>query len=419
MAATDRGEATTPASGSRRLLAAVSTVDITPPVGYYLAGYAARKEPSNALRDPLHGRLLLLDNGVTRLAIVTLDLIGLRRPTVLRARQAIAEAAGVQPDHILLNWSHTHAGPEVERYETYVAQLADKLGGAALAASRQMQPASLAYAESTIDFNVNRRLPMPDGSVAMAPNPAGIVDRRLRLIRLDSNSARPMAVLFHAVCHANALRHDNLAISADFPGLAQDLVATAFGPGCTPMFIQGCTGNLRANLPGEGGFRSADPEDLRWCGFSLGGAAISAAARAGTREAARLGDELDAAEVLLSLPGRAGPAVEYPVQAMRLGNLLLIALAGEPVLEYGLALEAQCGGWLQVLVAGYSNASVGYLATPAIYAEGGYEGSPGASPFTPAAEAIVLQAGRDLAQRLAGGNLRPFSSTAATDAQNA
>jgi hypothetical protein len=86
---------------------------------------------------------------------------------------------------------------------------------------------------------------------------------------------------------------------------------------------------------------------------------------------------------------------------VRLGELLLLALAGEPAVEYGLALEQQSHGWRQVLVAGYSNASVGYLSTPAIYAEGGYEASAGASPYTAEAEPLVLRAGRDLAERLA------------------
>ena len=394
-----------PAEPRAQLHAAVATVDITPPVGYHLAGYSARKEPSNALRDPLHGRLLLLDDGGTRLAIVTLDLIGLLWPTTQRVRQAISQAAQVPPDHILANWSHTHAGPEVERYESYTAQLVDKLGGAALEALRRLRPARLTYAEDCIGFSINRRLRRDDGTVLMAPNPEGPVDRKLRLVRVDTEGARPMVVLFHAVCHANALRSDNLTISADFPGLAQDFVAAAF-PGCTPMFLQGCTGDVRANLPGEGArptdFRSADEEDFRWCGYSLGAAAVHAAARAGTREAMDLGTELAAAETVLALQGRDGGKREFPIQALRLGKLSLIGLAGEPVVEYGLQLDRRLAGRGLVVVAGYSNAEVGYLSTAAIYAEGGYEASPGASPFTPQAEPMVLAAAVALAERVRG-----------------
>ena len=62
------------------LKAGAATVDITPPTGYALWGYAARHDaPSEGVHDPLHARALVLAVGEQRLAIVSLDL-GRRRP---------------------------------------------------------------------------------------------------------------------------------------------------------------------------------------------------------------------------------------------------------------------------------------------------------------------------------------------------
>ncbi|MGI6208092.1 MAG: hypothetical protein ACOYEW_07740 [Anaerolineae bacterium] len=386
------------------LRAAAVTVDITPPVGYDLGGYAGRKEPSNDVHDPLLGRLLLLDNGHTRVVIVTLDLLGISWDHTRAMRKAINEAAGVPEAHILVNWSHTHAGPDTRKYDCYLSQVVEKMGGAARIASRELQPAEVFYDEDTIEFNVNRRRMTADGKVIMAPNETGVVDRRVRVLRFDIGDARPGAVLFHAVCHANALRSENLAISADFPGYAQDLVSLGFGLQCTPMFMQGCTGNIRANLGGGDGFRSGDEEDLRWCGFSLGGAALRAASRAGTREGrarGAVGTALGGAEKVLDLTDHEGNPLPYPIQALRIGDILIVALPGEPVVEYALWLEERLEGWQQVLVAGYSNnGRAGYLATAAHYAEGGYEATLPASKLTAEAEPIVLETAQQVVAQL-------------------
>ncbi|NPV09885.1 MAG: hypothetical protein HPY83_18230 [Anaerolineae bacterium] len=390
--------------GNGTLMAAAVSVDITPPVGYELGGYGARKEPSNDVHDPLLGRLLLLDNGQTRSAVVTLDLLGLSWEHTQAIRKGVREAAGVPEVQTLVNWSHTHAGPDTRKYDCYLSQVVEKLAGAAQVALRELVPAEVFYAEDAIEFNVNRRRLSAEGKVIMAPNEAGVVDRRVRVLRFDTAEARPAAVVFHAVCHANALRSENLAISADFPGYAQELVSLAFGPGCTPMFMQGCTGNIRANLGGGDGFRSGDEEDLRWCGYSLGGAAVRAASRAGTlegRAGGAVGSALGGAETVLDLQDYEGNPLPYPIQALRIGEVLIVALPGEPVVEYGLWLEERIEGWQQVLVAGYSNnGRAGYLATAEQYAEGGYEASPPASKLSAEAEPVVLEAAEAVAAQL-------------------
>ncbi|MHB0875352.1 MAG: neutral/alkaline non-lysosomal ceramidase N-terminal domain-containing protein [Anaerolineae bacterium] len=384
------------------LLAAVGSVDITPPVGYYLGGYGARSQPSNAIHDRLHGRVLLLANGDTRAAIVTLDLLGLKWDTNQQTRQAIAAAAGLSPDSVLINCSHTHSGPDTRRYDAYLGYVAEQLAGAATVAAGDLQPVTVSYGQDSIDFNVNRRRRDAAGTMQMWPNPEGPVDRRARVLRFDTQTRQPLAVLLHVVCHANALSSENLAISADFPGLAQQFVGEAF-PGSTPMFVQGCTGNARPWITQGDGFRTAGEPDLRWCGYCAGAAAVQAAARAASSEhgdRSLVGSELAVAQSVLSLPSREGGQIEYPVQALRLGRVLLVALAGEPVLDFATTLEQRLQGWDQVIVAGYSNAMVGYVAPAYMFPEGGYEVSQYANHFTPECFDTIVAEAESLANGL-------------------
>ncbi|MEO6725775.1 MAG: hypothetical protein ABIU20_00255, partial [Blastocatellia bacterium] len=64
---------------------------------------------------------------------------------------------------------------------------------------------------------------------------------------------------------------------------------------------------------------------------------------------------------------------EYPytVQIIQLGDLKLVALAGEVVTDYSLRLKRELGG--NTWVAGYSNDLCSYIPSARMFAEGGYE----------------------------------------------
>ena len=88
----------------------VSTVDITPPVGIYLAGFAARQEPSTEVYHPLKATAVAIDDGETPLLIVGAEILGFYERTE-EVRSRINAATGIDPAHIILNGSHTHCGP--------------------------------------------------------------------------------------------------------------------------------------------------------------------------------------------------------------------------------------------------------------------------------------------------------------------
>jgi hypothetical protein len=64
---------------------------------------------------------------------------------------------------------------------------------------------------------------------------------------------------------------------------------------------------------------------------------------------------------------------DYPVQCWHLGELTLIALGGEPMVEYALQLKDELGP--NTIVLGYSNDVLAYIPNERVLREGGYEGN--------------------------------------------
>ena len=85
------------------LRAGVAKADITRLPDTPVAGHV---RPTSGVRDPICAGVLLLDNGDTRAAIVTLDLINAPSELVTRLREAIADGTKTPTKNILVATSH-------------------------------------------------------------------------------------------------------------------------------------------------------------------------------------------------------------------------------------------------------------------------------------------------------------------------
>ena len=86
-----------------------------------------------SVHDPLFASALVLDDGVTKVAVVCLDLVD---PTFPAVRPALRERLGI--DHTLINASHTHSdgrGSRKEGCQERVGELIAEAAGEALALS--------------------------------------------------------------------------------------------------------------------------------------------------------------------------------------------------------------------------------------------------------------------------------------------
>jgi neutral ceramidase len=378
------------------LRAAVAKVDITPPPDTPVVGHV---RPTNGAGDPLRAGVLLLANADTQAAIVTLDLINAPRELVAALREAVSSQTGTPPENILVAASHNHSGPGWSPESAWGRDMVTKIRDAAADAAKQLRPVTIGYGEDRIDFNVNRR-GVVNGRAIVRMNPDGPCDHRVKVLRIDDGATwEPLAVLMHAVCHPCVFTWgDKLTppypngypkMSADFPGAAQTFVESVYGPTTRTLFLQGCAGDIRPNLPGFP-YRCGDEADIRWTGRNLGCAVVRAADRCVVREELARRKTiypLKCATSAIDLPGKEG-TLSCEMQAMRVGDFLLLTIPGEPMVEYGFQVEKLIADRAVPIVIGYANDHLGYICTADSYQYGGYE--PGMSPLLPEAEPLIV-----------------------------
>ncbi|MEO8494172.1 MAG: hypothetical protein ABI614_03815 [Planctomycetota bacterium] len=399
------------------LRAGVAKVDITPEEtdGVMVTGH---RRQVFGVRDPLRAGVLVLDDGETKAAIVTLDTIGAWDEMVKLARDRIEKLAGIPAANIMVAASHNHSGPAFDAESKWGQELVDKLGAAALKAAKESRPVNIGYGEDQIGFNINRRKVI-NGRAVVSLNPEGPNDQRVKVLRFDDGrSLTPLAVVMHAVCHpcfftwgdkgSQPYPNGYPKMSADFPGEAQTFVEMCYGDQTSSLFLQGCAGDIRPNLPGHP-YRCADEADIQWAGRDLGSAVVRTLARGVTRE--QLGERpsyyaIRVASSVVSLPGKEG-RLDAELQAMKIGPYLLLTMPGEPMVEYGFKLEKAISDRAIPIVVGYANGNLGYIATADAYEVGGYE--PNTSKLAPEAEVMILSELARLTDRVVGDVFESFS----------
>ena len=268
---------------AKALRAGTARVTITPPVGLHLQGYN-RGRPTEGIRDELQARALVLERGEMRFALVCADIIGLEPDSVARTRALVQAATAIPGEAVCIAASHTHSGPAVARVgridpadSDYTRTLEKALAGAVVMAAKALQPVRVGFGEGQCGFNINRRLPTDNG-IIMRPNPDGVQDRRVQVIRLEGEAGLPAAVLFRYACHPTCLNVTNLRYSGDYPGAAARVIETVYGAGTLAFFLPGCFGNLRPNLTTpEGGFRGATDAEVDRLGRVLGAEVVRVA----------------------------------------------------------------------------------------------------------------------------------------------
>jgi neutral ceramidase len=261
------GEAGRPDAGAI-VLAGAAVVDITPPPGLTMAGYAARTSPATGMHDPLTVRALVVGDT----ALVSVDVIGLHEDTCgrIRARVPLAD------DHVVVTALHTHGGPRAVPGRVggapeagYVTHLEDACVAAIEAALANRRPARLSFGNGADpEVAQNRR---HDG---------GVTDPQLPVLRIRGEDGGWIAVVLSYACHPVVLGADNTLWTADYPGAVRDAVEAAH-PGAVALFLTGCAGDAGIGDTPHGSISTA-PSDFRSfanaerLGRRIGAAALAA-----------------------------------------------------------------------------------------------------------------------------------------------
>ncbi|MGH2405736.1 MAG: hypothetical protein ACRDGN_14935 [bacterium] len=362
------------------LRAGVAARDITPPLGIPLAGWN-RKRVASQMHRPLEVRALVFAGAdqagaEVRGALVTLDVLGLDAGWVASFRQRVGAHAGIPAGHILVAASHTHSGPPTALSMPEVGPpppglhelLADRAVAAVEHAAESLREVRVAFGRGRVEFAVNRRLLDADGRVYWPPraNPDGPVDHEVAIVRLDAGET-PLAILFAYACHPTA-GGPSIWIGPDYPGPARQTVEAALSG--TALFVLGNCGDVRSKLTlPDGRFNwQTTLEDVDTLGQRLGEAVVTVS---------RAADPIVPIPVVIRsemrrLRLRDGRVVaEAEFQAIRWGEVMLLANPGETFTAIGLEVKRRVGGRL-VLVS-CANGYVGYVPTADAYPHGGYE----------------------------------------------
>ncbi len=251
--------------------AAAASIDITPEPGIWLSGYAARQAPSTGIHDKLLARVLMLDDGATRCALVSCDLIGLS-PADTADIQKDCEQRGCLPaDNVIVSCTHTHSGPASLRFrgcmgiidEAWLARTKSRIADCIVSLPDRLAPASIAYAHALLPgLGFNRQ----DQS-----RPA---DDLLQSVRLFAPDGSVIATILNYAVHAVVLGPRNLLISGDVPGAAARAVESCSGAVC--LYLQGACGDIDPIINRERGWGTGTFDDIDRIGSDMAAAAHSA-----------------------------------------------------------------------------------------------------------------------------------------------
>jgi hypothetical protein len=242
------------AKGDTPLLCGFAEVDVTPALSdkpVFIAGFGFNRR-ATAVHDPIMARVVVIKHGDTKVAIVSVDLVGLFYPQVERIRAGLPGFT-----YVLVSSTHNHEGP-------------DSLGlWGANPFTRGSDPEYLRMVEKRIIGAVSKA---DDGTrpvtarIGRIAAPELLRDSRepylkhdeLVAIEFRDGDGKPVGVVVQWNCHPETLDSANTKISADFvAGTVAHLKRKHAG---AVVYLTGTVGGLMTSL--DVPVKSADGRDL-------------------------------------------------------------------------------------------------------------------------------------------------------------
>jgi len=271
VSAAPQGEASTPGA-DKVFRAGASCVDITPKQLPAVVSGGFLERTAGEVKDPLHARAVVLDDGSTRLAIVVVDTLLMPRDLVDKAKELARQATGIPTDHMLVAATHTHCAPSVVGAlgtgvdENYTPLLPGWIAQAIESAAESLAPARVGWtvADAPDHTNCRRWICRPDrigtdpfgGQTVRAMmhpgyqnpsyvGPSGPDDPGLSVLSVQSPDGRPVALLANYSMHY----YGTAPISADYYGrfcqkIAERIGAEKLDPPFVGIMSQGTSGDL-------------------------------------------------------------------------------------------------------------------------------------------------------------------------------
>ncbi len=425
-------------AGEAALKGGCAKVKITPPLGIELIG--SKGKPSDDILDELYAKALVLNDGNTTIAIVSADLLYTPLEEITNpARRIIKEKTGIPEQNVLICATHTHSGPEVfarsklpskgrmpasKIDQKYLQTLIRNIADTVLIAHKNMQEVRIGAAKGQIPEIVYNRRPKtgdglvrmaftlepeviatkrikksPDGSVQVvfdytheeAQLDFGPIDSDVCVLRVEDVNGGIVGSLVNFGCHPVCIYpYLSTAISADYPAYATGVMEQVEGGIC--LFTLGLAGNT---VPVVRGIKPREK-----IGKAVGGEALRRLQLVTTTGSVTL----KALKKEIKFPTKKTPSpdgkadddktIDYvttEIQVLRLGDIYILGLPGEILVEVGLDIKKRAG-LKNLFIVTVSNDTIGYVCHSRAYEEGGYEPGTGTNLAKGAGEIMTEEA---------------------------
>ncbi len=199
-------------------MAGAAKVNITPAPDALPDGY-------NRINDSLYTRAIVIDNGSTSAALISIDNGMLSEEIWNNVTEGIKEEIGIPVENMFLSPSHTHSAPFLTHnasndpiIKDYINTIENAIVDVVKKAKLKLQPARVGFGTGTSHLNVNRDVIDPETRLwSQGPNYDGVSDHTVAVVKIEAVTNELIAVFFNFAMHANMMFMSG-AISAGLPG---------------------------------------------------------------------------------------------------------------------------------------------------------------------------------------------------------
>jgi hypothetical protein len=225
---------------------------------FWIAGMSNAK-PAQGIHDDVWSRVMVIDDGQSRIAMISMDAIGFLHGDVIDIRERVPKELGI--DYTLLSSTHTHesndlvgiwgenifnsgVNPETLEY------VKEQTVAAIIEATNNLRPAKLVFAED---------LSGDDAALIKDTRKPIVKATGIHLMQvLDAEDNKTLGTIINWSNHPETLWSQNLLISSDFPHYVREAIEKGVyngnelmheGLGGVAIYFSGAIGGLMAPHP--------------------------------------------------------------------------------------------------------------------------------------------------------------------------
>jgi neutral ceramidase len=206
-------------------------VDITPSPGEL-------PKNSRGVLDRLYARAIVLDNGISTAALITIDAGAVPEAVWQAVTTRIEQELRIPSASVLLTATHTHSAGG-QRGPDYVQKIVESVR----LAQQRLTPSRIGYGTGVSYINVNRQIIDPKTSRWWeGPNYEGPSDKTVAVITFDTTDGAPIAVYYNYAVHA-VITGQLDQVSGDIPGAASRYIEDSFDDQAIALWSSGAAGD--------------------------------------------------------------------------------------------------------------------------------------------------------------------------------